>query len=112
MEKEKKTRIQISANVDGELWKLAKQYNLGWTEALEFGIAFKLAEKDANYEMPKNILTEKIEKLAKKIQDQAEQIEKLKPKQEPEEVISVEAEADEVLGALPKQDETTQGKRE
>jgi len=29
MEKEKKTRIQISANVDGELWKLAKQYNLG-----------------------------------------------------------------------------------
>jgi len=72
--------IQISANVKHKIWQLAKDSDIGWTEALEFGILFLLAEKDGgmiiNY--PKNKLTERLQNVVTQLNAKCQECEAIR----------------------------------
>ena len=73
-------RIQVSANVNSRLWQLAKDKKIGWTEALEFGINFLVADQDGGIEIayPNCNLNQKINKTFKNLQEKCSECEDLR----------------------------------
>jgi hypothetical protein len=71
---------QINADIPLELWTAAKQNLISFTEAIKFGIKFKLAEKDGGltFEYPDNMLLRKVQNLVRIIQERNDEIDKLK----------------------------------
>ena len=62
-------------SLDSDLKTRARMVKLDYSGALEFGILFKLAEIE-DYGYPPNKLSEKIAKLAEKLQDALGELEK------------------------------------
>lgn len=73
-----KPGYQVNTTIDPKLWELAKEFNIGWQSALEFGINFKLAERDFLEDYPNNKLSMKIERLICKIEQLSQELEDLK----------------------------------
>lgn len=103
-------RTQVGANIKSSLWKQAKENNIGWTSALEFGVKFKLAEMGLVDDYPANNLSKKIEKMTGMLQEKCEELEKLPlkinipiqyPTPEPE-MKTIEQDMDEVFGGKTK----------
>lgn len=88
-------KVPVNAFIPHFLKIQALKKNIGFSEALIFGINFKLAELDEQ-EYPTNPLTAKIEKMSYRIQDLTEEIERYKN------TIEVEAsqEADSILNEV------------
>ena len=59
---EKIPKIHVTTTINQRVWSLAKEHNIIWGDALEFGIIFKLAEMDL-CEYPPNRLSDNIIKL-------------------------------------------------
>jgi len=72
-------KSNITTTVEEEIWKRAKDHNIGWSDALKFGVLFLVAEREGG-DHPNNSLTLKIEKIAKALQDKCEECEILKNK--------------------------------
>lgn len=87
-------RLTISTTIDAEIHKIAKDNNIAWNDALEFGIKFLIAQKEG-FNYPDNSLSNKIINLTKLLQDKCDEIEKLKSSVQNE--IDAEKEADEVF---------------
>jgi len=77
----KKLKTNITTSIKNEIWMLAKQCNLNWNEALEFGIQFILAEDDI-CDYPKCKLYEKVEKLTVKLSEVSQELNDLKENKE------------------------------
>lgn len=65
-------KTNINCYIDAELKRLSLENNIGFSEALEFGLKFKLAEMDLE-DYPNNKLLTKIAKLQEIISSQTEQ---------------------------------------
>ena len=91
--------IQVSANVKSKVWELAKEKNIGWSDALEFGIRFMLAELDGGFEheYPKCQLQEKLHRIAKNFQAKAVECEALRDQMEGKTDPSIDKELNEVF---------------
>jgi len=62
------TRTNITTSIDSKIWEFAKQNNIAWTDALEFGIRFLIADKDDGMgvlEYPESNLQNKLFKVIK-----------------------------------------------
>lgn len=86
-------KINVTTNLESDLWTLARTHNIIWKEALVTGINFILAEKGIVEYQPSK-LKQKMEKWVELAHNLQAQVEKGKPAKSPEE------EADEVLGKL------------
>ena len=90
-------KINITTSIDPNLWQSARDNLISWSEALEFGIKFLVAEKDLG-DYPENSLSEKIKRVHEKLQEKCNELETLK---NPESIkIDAEAEADAILGGI------------
>lgn len=89
-----KARQTISATISTPLWNKAKSKHISWSDALEFGVAFKLAEKDDLLDFPENSLSKKISTLLEIIKEQVAEIERLKNTAQ---FVDAEKEADDEL---------------
>ena len=64
MEKMKYPRVSITTSIGSDSWNLAKENDISWTDALEFGIEFLVADKDPySNDYPKNNLSNKMQKI-------------------------------------------------
>jgi len=84
---------QTSVYLPNDLWISAKQNLIELKQAMIFGVKFLIAEK-SGYDYPDNKLMDKIKRLSKIIEEQGEEIYKLKNPIDP----NIDAEADEILG--------------
>lgn len=92
-------KIAISTTVDALLHQSARDNNISWTDALQFGIQFFVADKEG-FGYPDNKLSEKIKKMSATIQQQAEEIERLSNPPENVNPEIAEKEAEEILDNL------------
>lgn len=68
-------RKMVSANINFTTWVLAKENLISFTDALDFGLRFKLAEKaKLGIDYPQNSLSIKIAKMSEIINQQASKI--------------------------------------
>lgn len=58
------TRTNITTSIDRNIWELAKQNNISWSEALEFGVRFLFADR-SGVDWPECALQEKLHKMVK-----------------------------------------------
>jgi len=89
-------KITISTTIDAFIYKDAKDYNIAWNDALEFGIKFLIAEKEG-IDYPANKLLSKIANFQKLLAEQIEINESLKT---PAPVVDAQKEAEEILKDL------------
>ena len=62
------TRTNITTSIDSNIWEIAKKNNISWTNALEFGIRFLIADKENGMgyiEYPESAMQEKLHKVIK-----------------------------------------------
>ncbi len=91
--KPKDGRIQISASISQEFWKVAKLNHIGWSEALRVGISMILAERGVgDYDNRLNIFR-KMKKFQQLAEEYMAKHDDLKRRLEPD----LEKEADEIL---------------
>ena len=91
--------IQVSANVKSKVWALAKDNNIGWSDALEFGILMLNAEKHdgLEYEYPKSKILDKLHRIARNFQAKAVECEALRDQLEGKIDPSIDKELNEVF---------------
>lgn len=89
-------KTTISTTIDAFIHKEAKDHDIAWSDALEFGIKFLIAQKEG-FDYPENKLLSKIQYLSKIIQDQSQEIENLKQSAP---VVDAKKEAEEILKDL------------
>lgn len=70
--KMEQTKVNVGISIKSK--QEAMNLGLSFTEALEFGLAFKAAERD-DAEYPRNILSRKIELLAARLAEAIERLE-------------------------------------
>jgi len=58
------TRTNITTSIDSKVWEIAKQNNIAWTDALEFGVKFLIADRDG-VDYPDCNLQDKLHKMVK-----------------------------------------------
>ena len=54
--------IQVGTTISADLWQLAKQHNVNWSDALKLGVQIQLAEKGVG-EYPQTIMKKKFNKI-------------------------------------------------
>jgi len=71
----KSLKTNITTTVRQDFWSLAKQYNIAWNDALEFGIHFLVADKDGGlgFDYPHNNLQNKLHKMVKNFEAKAQE---------------------------------------
>lgn len=79
-------KINQTTSIEYDLKKQAQDVSLNYSDCLEFGIQFKLAEMGVLEDYPKNQLSNKIEKLSKMLEEAYNKIEDLEKVEEVEEV--------------------------
>ena len=91
--------IQVSANVKSKVWALAKDNNVGWSDALEFGILFLVAEKDDGLisPYPDNKVLNKLHKIVKNFQAKSQECEALRDQLEGKIDPNIDKELNEVF---------------
>lgn len=57
-------RTNITTSINSKVWEIAKQNNISWNQALEFGIRFLVADRDGIY-WPDCNLKEKLHNVVK-----------------------------------------------
>ena len=88
--------IQVSANVKSKIWNLAKDKGIGWSDALEMGILFLVADKDG-IDYPKSNLLDKMQKIARNFQAKAQECEALRDQLEGKIDPNIDKELNEVF---------------
>lgn len=89
-------KTTISTTIEQSTWNEAKENSIAWSDALEFGIKFFIADKEG-YDYPACKLSNKILALQKVIRDQSEEIERL---QNPKTIEDLKKEADDIFKDL------------
>jgi len=95
-------KITISTTIDAFIHKDAKDHNIAWNDALEFGIKFLIAEKEG-IDYPANKLLSRIANFQKLLAEQIEINESLKT---PAPVVDAEKEVEDLFKdmGVPKDD--------
>jgi len=88
--------IQVSANIKLKVWELAKDHNVGWSDALEFGILFLIADKDG-FEYPESNLLNKMQRIAKNFQAKVQECDALRDQLEGKIDPSIDKELNDVF---------------
>lgn len=70
-------RVVVTTSISNDHWNLAKENNIAWNDALEFGIKFLIAERDG-FDYPKNKLSEKLEKTIKMLNAKSQECEAIR----------------------------------
>lgn len=84
-------KINTTTSLEYDLKKGAEEHNLSYSECLEFGILFKLAEMGKVDNYPDNSLSRKISNMAQLLQEAYKKIEELTSTEEDE---NIEGEAE------------------
>jgi len=85
MIKSNEPRISIAANISYNLHSLAKENNIGWTEALEFGVKIMLADKNL-MDYPECNLKHKITSLVNKLTETSSKLIELEDDDQTQEI--------------------------
>lgn len=75
--KTKSPRVSVTTSISNECWNLAKENNISWTDALEFGISFLNADRDG-FDYPANNLSEKLVKVSKMLNAKSQECEAIR----------------------------------
>lgn len=70
-------KVQTNTTIDVTLKQEAEKNGISFTECLEFGILFKLADKGVRGDYPENVLLTKIARLSSMLHEATEKIEVL-----------------------------------
>ena len=85
--------IHVTTSIDNNLWQKARDNDLSWSDALEFGIRFLSAEKDG-IDYPPCKLLGRIANLSQNLSQKCQEIEELK---DPQKFEDAKKEADDLL---------------
>lgn len=88
--------IHVTTSINNLSWQKAQDNKISWSDALEFGINFLVAEKDG-FDYPENKLSKKIAFLTKFIADQSHEIESLKTPAPVIDQVNAEQEVEDLL---------------
>jgi len=77
-------KINVTTSIDDSIYTKAKENNISWNDALEFGISFLIAEKEG-YDYPSNKLLIKIANFQEKISELSLKLEENKNGREKQE---------------------------
>ena len=86
-------KINVTTSIDALVWQKAKDNDISWSDALEFGIKFIVAEKDG-IDYPPCKLLGRIANLSQNLSQKCQEIEELK---DPQEFEDAKKEADDLL---------------
>jgi hypothetical protein len=88
--------IHVTTSINNLSWQKAQDNKISWSDALEYGINFLVAEKEG-MDYPDNKLLSRIANLQKLLAEKIEELESLKT---PTPVVDAEKGAEEVLKDL------------
>jgi hypothetical protein len=89
-------KINVTTTIDAITHQSAKDNDISWSDALEFGVKFLIAEKEG-FDYPENNLSKKIAFLTGFISDQSKEIESLKTDAPVIDQVNAEQEVDDLL---------------
>ncbi len=97
------SKTNVTTSIPLNVWREAKENNIAWNDALEFGILFKLADADGFGDYPESNLLKKFHEKVKILQAKFQECEALRSQlgddyeEDPQDPKEANKEADDIL---------------